>query len=823
MPNKQLTAKVRLNTTQAERSINNLVKKINKINTAVNGIKSDAITRNLNKTNATTGSIVSKVKEWSTHQRNINSSIKSSNSLLGGVGRTLKGIAATYLGMMGARAVMNTSDTITSAENRLNNMKGGSPELTSQSMDKMYAAAQRARTGYDAMLSNVSKTMTLAGDAFQGNIDNAIRFQEIMAKAYTIGGASAEEMSTSMYQLVQALGSGVLQGDELRSVREGAPIAYKKIEEFAQGVLDTEKSLKDLASQGLITSDIIVAAIMGAENEITKSFNNTKTTFAQTLTTLKNTAIKAFEPVLQKLNDALNSDTGQAMIQGISNALVMLANATLWLMDTLGKFFNWCADNWGWLKHVIIGALIAIMAYQVAKTALSIACAIAETIAWIKANWQLAVAIYMITLVITAILALLYIFLLWKQGALNTIEAISNGLLVLAAMFALMGLWMIAIPLAALALITRYFAEFCGFVTLGLLAIGNAVFWCVNLALAIVNWGVALLYNILAWYGNVFHACINWMMALWHNFIAGIVNLFNGCVNVLGAGIQNIGIWWNNICASMTSAFWNFIASCLEGISGLAPVIESVASAFGKEISISAIASNARGRASAADASKQEYVSYGAAWNSGMSTMSYQDLGNAWDTGMQHNEYKDLGEAWNKGWNTYDVFEEGWAKDAYDLGYAFGSIIEDKVNGWGSQFQNKTSKGEEKLSLLQKIQGALGKYSGIDPNDSKYNLGGGYNPSGANDDIAKALDKLGNIDDNTGSMKDAMELAEEDLAFLRKLADMEWKKEYTTASIVVEMNNENNINGEADLDGLVTKLSDKLYEELNIVANGVYA
>jgi deoxyadenosine/deoxycytidine kinase len=68
-----------------------------------------------------------------------------------------------------------------------------------------------------------------------------------------------------------------------------------------------------------------------------------------------------------------------------------------------------------------------------------------------------------------------------------------------------------------------------------------------------------------------------------------------------------------------------------------------------------------------------------------------------------------------------------------------------------------------------------------------------------------------------------MKLSKEDLDYLRKIAEMEWKKEFTTANIKIDMSNYNTVNGESDLDGIVTKLADKLYEEMNVVANGVYA
>jgi hypothetical protein len=111
--------------------------------------------------------------------------------------------------------------------------------------------------------------------------------------------------------------------------------------------------------------------------------------------------------------------------------------------------------------------------------------------------------------------------------------------------------------------------------------------------------------------------------------------------------------------------------------------------------------------------------------------------------------------------------------------------------------------------------------SAIDPN---YDTSGAYNAPSVEDMINNALGKdVSDISGNTGAMANALDLSEEDLEYLRKIADMEWKKEFTTAEIHVDMSNYNTISGENDLDGIVTKLADKLYEEMNVVANGVYA
>lgn len=802
MANKQLTAKVKLDIKSAEKSLTRLSSKIRDVQKAIERASKNekqvesAIKRAITSTNRlnnatqkvanTTNKVANTTKKVNTANTQATNSARKLGSAYGTANRsassllsTVKRIAATYLGVQTIGTAIKTSDTITSAENRLNNIEGGSPELTAKSLDKMYAAAQRSRSAYNGMLSNVSKTMALAGDSFQNNIDNAIRFQEIMAKAYTIGGASATEASTSMYQLVQALGSGILQGDELRSVREGAPIAYKKIEEFAQGVLNTEESLKDLASQGVITSDIIVAAIMDAEEEINKSFNNTQITFAQAWDNIKNMATKAFEPVLQKLNKILNSNSGQKAIEGIGKALVVLANVLGWVIDGLTVFFNWCAENWEWLKYVILGILIVIGAMFVKTAVLAIWSALQTAWAWIQAYWPL-------LLIVAGIVAILYIYELWRQGTITTTEAIAYCLFVIAAIFVVVaaimtaGIYLIvALVIAAIALIIMYFAEFCGYVNVGIQAIVNSA----------------------QWLANVFIGVFDWICAAGYNAFAGIANFAIALKNAIVAICTNIGIAFENGWIHAQNAFWSFIQNVLEGIKWLEPAINAVAKAFGKEgFSLSGVIENV--------SNKQK------------STKDYMSVGDAWSSGMNTYQYKDLGDAWNNGFHTYDAFESGWSTDAYNKGYNWGQGIEDAVNEWGSQWQNEASKN----GIFSDLGNVLGLNHGglLNPNDPAYGLGDAYDPSGANNDIAKALEKLGDIDDNTSDIKNSMDLTDDDLEYLRKIAEMEWRNEFTTAEIKVDMTNNNTVNGERDLDGIVSYLADVLREEMTSVAYGVH-
>jgi tape measure domain-containing protein len=836
---KTLTAKVKVDTKSAEASLARLEKKIKQINKVVNikvgkssiekqteravlqqeklrqatlktQLAEEKLTTQKQKTALATQKVKNNTDKSVDSANKLSAAFSRGNSSANGLLSTVKRVASVYLGVMGARSVINTADTITSAQNRLNSFNGNNTKLTAESMDKIYAAAQRSRSSYGGMLDNVSKSMVLAGDSFQGEIDNAIRFQEIMSKAYTVGGASDAEAHSSMYQLVQALGSGVLQGDELRSVREGAPLAYKAIEKFAQGVFDTEESLKDLASQGVITSDIIVAALLDKDftSELEEKFNKTQVTFAQTWEGIKNTATKAFEPVLQKLTKMLNSDKGKKAIDNICNALVVLADTILWIFGILGKFVNWCADNWEWLKKVLVGALILIISYLITKMLVSVACAIAEFIAWAMANMELLAMILLIFLVIAAVLTLLYIFYKWKQGALNTLQAIGYGLLVLAALFWLLGLSWLAIFLLVIALLILYFAEFCGYVNVGIQAIKNAWFWLCNLAIGVWNWCVAALGNGIAWFGNLFMGCINWISALWNNCIAGIVNVGMGLWNVLNAVCQNIGIAFQNAWAFAGSTFWEFIADCLDGLSKMTKIIEIIAKALGADFSIGDLADDLHDKANRYK--QKEYVSVGDAWESGMNTRTYQNLGDAWDSGYNTYSYSNLGDAWSRGWDTYDTFQNGWASDAYNSGYEWGAGVEDKINQFGSKFQNQDGGS----NLLDNFNNGL-----IDPNDAKYGVGGKYDPSGANADILSGLDKLNGT---TEDIKDSIDLTDDDLDFLRRIAEMEWRNEFTTAEIKVDMTNHNSVNSDRDLDGIVSYLSDVLREEMTNVAYGVH-
>lgn len=784
---------MRLNTTQAEKKLKNIAKAIDVINKAA-GKQTNAyaqVNSALNKTVKVTAKVKAKTdettrstKQWSNALSEVNSRLNHNHSLVKSIGRGLKTLVNRYLGVMGMGAVINTSDAITSAENKLNYLNGGNSALTQDSMDKMYTSAQKVRMGYTDMMSNVSKSMALAGDSFKGSTDMAIRFQEIMAEAYAVGGASAQEMSSSMYQLIQALGSGVLAGDELRSVREGAPLAYKEIEKFAQKTLNSTESLKDLASQGQITSDMVVAAIMNAGDKMDSAFAKTEQTFAQTWEQIKNVAVRAFTPISKMLNTELNKAIDNGLIQKFETAFTNIAKGIMIAFKIALNVAKWLADNWNWLQHIVIAGIMLMITWTIIKAGISIACAYMEMKAWMIANkvtWAtigaLAKILGVVAVIILAIMGLVYAFYLWKTAAIDTCTAIVVALAIVGAAILIIGILLHIVPmiiigavLLLLAVVFYFFEEVC-------YGAGWLAAWIVNIVVAILNFICAVMSVIVVFF---------------YNLVADIVNGAIGIGNTICAVAQNIGIAFSNAFNGAMAAFWNFIANCVEGLDWLAKPLEAIAELFGESFNYESFAGGIRDKAKGYEGKQKEYVSVSDAWSSGWNTVDRLSYADAWNAGLSAFAYQDA--------NAWGSAAGNW-----------GAGVKNSINDWGSQFQNKEKSG----SKLDNMMNSLGLNT-----DEFNNL---FNPKGVGTDYDDLLGDVGDIAGNTGDMADSMELTAEDLKYLRSIAEMEWKKEYTTANITVDMTNNNNINSDSDLDGIVTKLSDKLYEELNIVANGVYA
>lgn len=147
-------------------------------------------------------------------------------------------------------------------------------------------------------------------------------------------------------------------------------------------------------------------------------------------------------------------------------------------------------------------------------------------------------------------------------------------------------------------------------------------------------------------------------------------------------------------------------------------------------------------------------------------------------------EYTSVVDAFNKGMSTFDTFQDGWATNAFDSGAAWGDGVADKV----TNFFDKTI-----------------------PNADDFTSG------------LEDLGMVGNLDsiaNDTKGIKDAMDITEEDLKYLRDIAEQEAVNRYTVAEVKIEQTNNNNISSDIDLDGFITGLDDAMGEAIEIITEG---
>ena len=199
---------------------------------------------------------------------------------------------------------------------------------TKQLQNDIFAAAERSRGSYNQMQQSVAKLGLLAGDAFGSNKE-IVAFTETLNKAFVVGGASAMEQSSGTYQLMQAMSSGRLQGDEYRSIIENAPMLAQAIEDYMRNVQHAKGSMKDWASEGMLTADVIKAALFGAADDINAKFAEMPMTFAQMWQSFVNKLLKAAQPFMQKWSKMFNSQQFQQGLNRLVNSLMKVFNVVM--------------------------------------------------------------------------------------------------------------------------------------------------------------------------------------------------------------------------------------------------------------------------------------------------------------------------------------------------------------------------------------------------------------------------------------------------------------------------------------------------------------
>lgn len=284
------------------------------------------------------------LNENSSMQRVVEQSMRQTDSAAKALSGTIGKLVAAFGGITLVKKAMDLSDELTMTQARLNNVNDGL-QTTAELQNLIYQAAQRSRGSYAGMMQTVASLKAQTGDTFS-SVREAIAFTELLNKQFKIAGADATAIASTMYNLTQALSTGVLRGQDLNIVMSNAPQIAQRIAK-AMGVSVGE--LKNLASQGQVTSDVVKRAMLDSADDINKQFDNMPKTFGDVGQEIKNIATREFQPIGKMLSDALNSGEVEQGISAIGNAFYIIAGIA-------GRFFGAVGEGLGNLTNGLINA-----------------------------------------------------------------------------------------------------------------------------------------------------------------------------------------------------------------------------------------------------------------------------------------------------------------------------------------------------------------------------------------------------------------------------------------------------------------------------------
>lgn len=268
----------------------------------------------------------------------------------------IKGMIASLAAGFTVKFAVEQTDLYASNQARLGLINDGL-QTQAELQQKIYAAAQRSRGEYNAMVDSVAKLGLLAGDAFGSN-NEMIAFTEQLNKAFTISGATTEQRNAAMLQLTQAMAAGKLQGDEYVSIMENAPMVIDAISKYTG---KTKGELKELSSEGYITADIIKNSLFAASDDINTKFEQMPKTFGSVWTQIANFSTMKFGGLMERINGFLNSSTGTAMISGIASGIAFIADGITWVIDLVQRGSDFSKQNWGIIQPILTGATVALL------------------------------------------------------------------------------------------------------------------------------------------------------------------------------------------------------------------------------------------------------------------------------------------------------------------------------------------------------------------------------------------------------------------------------------------------------------------------------
>ncbi|UVY45282.1 MAG: hypothetical protein [Bacteriophage sp.] len=690
---------------QLRMQLNQAIQEQNSLNQAMQNMDVSAANDAYLRLSQTVGNTERYIRDNVDEQGRFNQEISAGTQQANELTNTIKRAVAAYVSIQSVGKALNISDELVQTTSRLNMMNDG-VQTTAELVNMVYAAAQDARGSFSQMADVVARFGNNAKDAFSSS-EEVVAFADLIQKQMTIAGASTQEAANAELQLSQALGSGVLRGDELNSIFEQAPNLIQNIADYLDVPIG---KIREMAADGELSADVVKAAIFSAADDINSKFNEMPMTWGQIWQSMQNTALIAFQPVLQRLNDLANSEAFQTFIQGAIEAMATLANILLNVFDLAVSIGTFIGDNWSIIAPIVYGIVAALTAYIAISAIVAAINGIMAMAEGVKAAAQM-----------------------MATGATFAETAAQQGLN--AALMACPLTWIIMLILALIVVI---------------FAVCNAIAKMTGIA----NSGF-----------GVITGGVNVVIQFFKNLGLTVANIALGIGNAIAALASNMMTAFHNAICNVQSWFYNLLSTALSVIEGICAALNKLPFVEFDYSGISSAADDYAAKASEAAGNKEDYQS--------------------------------ISDAFNEGFTTFDAFQDGWASDAFNAGAAWGDGIADKV----SNFSLSDVFGQTDI-----------------PNVGDYTSG--FNDAIANSGVG---DSIGNIDDNTGKIKDSLDVTEEDLKYLRDIAEQEAINRFTTAEINVDMSGmQNTVNSGDDIDGFMTKLTDSVNEAVDNMTEGVH-
>lgn len=659
--------------------------------------------------------------------------------------------------------LIKASDAYSGIMARLNLVAGGQEQAIALN-EQIYQSALRARGPYDVMADSVSKIAMTAKEAFP-DPRTIVPFMENIQKLFNIGGTDIERQKDALLQLTQALGSGKLQGDELRSIAEAAPLIEKYIADY-MGVSMGE--IKQLGADGEITAEIIKNAILGATDEINKQFETIPLKWQDIWTNIESRVSHAFQPVYTEISKLANSPLIKSFADNIVAGAVIGANAingfinnVKWLSNEISAFYD---KNKFAIDTIIVGfggAIGAVGLYGIALAGVAAKTAILGAIS--KVGYVLQFIAYIPTA----------IKLIRTLGIAQTLTAVSAaemwGAIFLPIGAVVAGVYILTDEFNNLGVVIEYtFSILLGMLTSAGIALGGYI------AYLVVYNGLQLLAAVYTFAYNTAIVITNASLSIAYarTVAVGIAQRAMAVASLLASGamaILNAVISRNPIpiliglIVAVVGAFigWQIASNGLRNT--LANVFGEIAEFVANAINF--MIEKINGLINAFNAVKSTVNEIFGTNLSATSEITYR---------------------------ANPLEAKLWArKTSYD-------VIDTIIN----PFKN------------------LGVFNGIDNvpyTTPEIGTIPNYGDLAGTDDTAKNTKDTA---DNTKKIAEAMDIMDEDLKFMRDIAEQEVINKYTTAKIEINMENINNISKDVDFDGIITHIGEQIAEA---TANGAEA